>query len=403
MQDGTAQLRIRRLSNFAANGLPVGFECFTINKNIRTGSLPLLGGLYSRELYADLWSWIQEQPGYLITETEWQAKSQANNGNVPFYSSGDGSTTFRVPSLKCWVKSGSEITEVGSYLAAGLPNIIGEIKNNNDGYAVNAAGSTFAEFENNGCYTFEYATGTSISADITTANVMTSINFNASNSNSIYGNSDEVTPESIVGLYCVIAFSTISNVGNLDVQILYNKIIELEGKLENADSTPTGTILPFAGNTIPSGFLACNGAAVSRTTYSALFSAIGTTYGSGDGSSTFNVPQLEDNRFVEFHSTRFVEFHSTRGTKKNAGLPNITGKLNLSKNNTRLVGDVNPSATGAIAVSKTSGSFWRSDAYNNSGTYWSGFTFNAQSSNTIYGDSTTVQPKSLTVRAIIKY
>lgn len=220
MQDGTAQLRIRRLSNFAANGLPVGFEYFTINKNIRTGSLPLLGGLYSRELYADLWSWVQEQPGYLITETEWQSKSQANNGNVPFYSSGDGSTTFRVPSLKCWIKSGSEITEVGSYLEAGLPNITGQFRLANDSAAF-------------GCYFPEgafYASGNNQMGS-PASSVMRQLSdtaFSASLSNSIYGNSDEVTPESIVGLYCVIAFSTISNTGNLDIQTFINQFNQMK-------------------------------------------------------------------------------------------------------------------------------------------------------------------------------
>lgn len=55
---------------------------------------------------------------------------------------------------------------------------------------------------------------------------------------------------------------------------------------------PTGTILPYAPGTAPSGYLLCYGQAVSRSTYAALFSAIGTTYGVGDGSSTFNVPDL---------------------------------------------------------------------------------------------------------------
>lgn len=52
-----------------------------------------------------------------------------------------------------------------------------------------------------------------------------------------------------------------------------------------------GTILPFAG-AIPPGFLLCDGAAVSRETYSLLFAEIGTTYGAGDGSTTFNLPDL---------------------------------------------------------------------------------------------------------------
>src|SRR5690606_13639822 len=55
---------------------------------------------------------------------------------------------------------------------------------------------------------------------------------------------------------------------------------------------PTGAVVPFAGSTAPSGWLLCDGSAVSRTTYSDLFSAISTTYGAGDESTTFNVPDL---------------------------------------------------------------------------------------------------------------
>jgi microcystin-dependent protein len=55
---------------------------------------------------------------------------------------------------------------------------------------------------------------------------------------------------------------------------------------------PAGSVIPFAGSSAPTGFLLCDGSAISRSTYSDLFSAISTTYGSGDGSSTFNVPDL---------------------------------------------------------------------------------------------------------------
>jgi len=53
-----------------------------------------------------------------------------------------------------------------------------------------------------------------------------------------------------------------------------------------------GVIISYPKDTLPTGFLACDGSAVSRTTYSGLFTVIGTTYGTGDGSSTFNVPDL---------------------------------------------------------------------------------------------------------------
>lgn len=55
---------------------------------------------------------------------------------------------------------------------------------------------------------------------------------------------------------------------------------------------PIGTILDYAGNTIPDGYLECDGSAVSRTAYPRLFAAIGTLWGAGDGSTTFNLPDL---------------------------------------------------------------------------------------------------------------
>lgn len=60
-----------------------------------------------------------------------------------------------------------------------------------------------------------------------------------------------------------------------------------------ADS-PIGSIIPFGGITAPNGFLLCQGQAVSRTTYAELFAVIGTSFGSGDGSTTFNVPDLRE-------------------------------------------------------------------------------------------------------------
>ena len=59
-----------------------------------------------------------------------------------------------------------------------------------------------------------------------------------------------------------------------------------------AGMIPSGAVMYFAGQTAPTGWLKANGAAVSRTAYAALFAAIGTTYGAGDGRSTFNLPDL---------------------------------------------------------------------------------------------------------------
>jgi microcystin-dependent protein len=59
-----------------------------------------------------------------------------------------------------------------------------------------------------------------------------------------------------------------------------------------SSSMPTGALMPYAGATAPTGYLLCDGSAVSRTTYAALFAVLSTTYGSGDGSTSFNLPSM---------------------------------------------------------------------------------------------------------------
>ena len=76
---------------------------------------------------------------------------------------------------------------------------------------------------------------------------------------------------------------------------------------EIANGVPAGSIFTFASTTVPSGYLECNGAAVSRSTYASLFSAIGTTHGSGDGSSTFNLPDLRGQFVRGFDNGRGVD------------------------------------------------------------------------------------------------
>ena len=78
---------------------------------------------------------------------------------------------------------------------------------------------------------------------------------------------------------------------------MVNKAIINDGavtpnKLADGVAIPAGTILAFAMNSVPSGWLAANGAAVSRAAYSGLFAAISTVHGVGDGSLTFNLPDL---------------------------------------------------------------------------------------------------------------
>lgn len=80
---------------------------------------------------------------------------------------------------------------------------------------------------------------------------------------------------------------------------------------------PTGAYFPFAGTAAPTGFLIADGAAVSRTTYAALFTVLGTTYGVGDNSTTFNLPNLKGRVAVGVDSTQteFTPIAKTSGAK----------------------------------------------------------------------------------------
>jgi microcystin-dependent protein len=167
---------------------------------------------------------------------------------------------------------------------------------------------------------------------------------------------------------------------------------------------PIGTIIPYTSNgSNPQGFLECNGAAVSREMYPELFSIIGTTYGNGDGSTTFNLPDLRG---------RFIEGNLSAGTIKQAGLPNITGS--------QFLGWGDSSAPTLIMTGINSGSLYSSSDSNSlanikyiqlassiptssATNYNNTINIDASRSSSIYKDSVnTVQPPSLTLRYLIK-
>ena len=82
------------------------------------------------------------------------------------------------------------------------------------------------------------------------------------------------------------------------------------------DLTPAGTIIYSARTTAPTGYIKANGAAVSRTTYATLFTAIGTLYGAGDGSTTFNVPDLRGEFIRGFDDSRGVDSGRSMGSSQ---------------------------------------------------------------------------------------
>lgn len=81
--------------------------------------------------------------------------------------------------------------------------------------------------------------------------------------------------------------ATPSNDGGLGVRL------ESSGYLHPQQLGITGVILPYGGDSAPANWLICDGSAVSRSTYAELFDVVGTKYGNGDGSTTFNLPDLQ--------------------------------------------------------------------------------------------------------------
>ena len=94
--------------------------------------------------------------------------------------------------------------------------------------------------------------------------------------------------------------------------------------LTDIEGVNTGLIIPWSDTTAPSGFLECNGQAVSRSTYAALFAVIGTTYGAGNGSTTFDLPDLQDDVVVGKSPTKALASTGGANTVTSSGNANLS-------------------------------------------------------------------------------
>ena len=159
----------------------------------------------------------------------------------------------------------------------------------------------------------------------------------------------------------------------------------VSGRPDLSALIPPGTIIHYAGRTVPSGWLICNGANVSRTDYAALFAAIGTIYGAGNGSTTFGLPNL-NGRFLEG-----TTYTGSVGTYHSAGLPNISGEYQGGDG-------LNLYSSGAFGFVKESGSQITGGSYKlDIGD------FKASRSSSVFGSSSGVQPPSMALLPCIKF
>lgn len=209
---------------------------------------------------------------------------------------------------------------------------------------------------------------------------------------------------------------------------LKSQLVELTDKLSKTVSP--GTIITSVATSM-NGYFLCDGAAYSRTTYADLFKVIGTTYGSGNGVSTFNVPNFKD-RFLQMVGDKTVIgqmiepglpsiTHLHTGTTDGAGSHSHTrGTMNITGTFDGNTDDGSTYKTGAFYIHSTPGTganggsgagvigfdaskSWTgstSEASNHTHVFTTG---NNSDVNTIFGASTTVQPKSSVVNYFIKF
>jgi microcystin-dependent protein len=173
--------------------------------------------------------------------------------------------------------------------------------------------------------------------------------------------------------------------------------------MSGIEGVNTGLIVPWGSTSVPSGFLECNGSAVSRATYAALFAIVGTTYGSGNGSTTFNVPDLTDKTILSRSNNKALASTGGANTVTNSG--SVGGGLS----NTTLSTAQIPAHTHAQTVfnamgggQAAGGSFRRGASPAASGSTGGGGAHSHNLSANYTGDSTSVLQPYLTLIYIIK-
>lgn len=339
--------RIAENAQIISYDLPVGSYMLWSGKNTPEYFIEPKGQTLLRSEYPELWEF-----------------AQSNELVGKLFGSGDGSTTFTVTDIRnSFIKIANSDANTGIHTEAGLPNITGQV--------------TLTGVEGvNGSGVF-YSDGSSYGRNGGHENyTMTNkVGFDASRSSSIYGNSNTVTPD------------------NWGLKIILKAL-----PTPPSNAVPTGTILDYTGLNAPDGYLVANGAEISRTTFSQLYQwavangliipqeNIPTTahgyFGSGDGSTTFTIPDL---RGV---FKRSADLASNRGgadarVYQDSGAPDHQHIYQQGGNPCQGGWD-NHWAYGRRDDSRA----------------WSGW---ASESNSVYGRSADVRPRSVSTIPILKY
>ena len=162
-------------------------------------------------------------------------------------------------------------------------------------------------------------------------------------------------------------------------------------------SLPSGAVMYFAMQAAPLGWLKADGSAVSRTQYPALFAAIGTTFGAGNGKTTFNLPDLRGEFVRGWDGGRGIDPGRAFGSAQGDAIRNITGSIDTGINSGHQLFD-EATATGALAISQRRWKTWTSDTQDG-GNNPSAFDFDASR---VVPTAAENRPRNIALLACIK-
>ena len=325
--DGTVIWEVQLMAGAErVDGVKIGTISWQLSTTVDSGDLPLLGGTFDKEMYAPLWNYVQTHPDMLVTETEWQQMAESQTSVLKYANTSD--SLFRVPKLLDYAR-GAVQESAGEYEDDGLPNITGTFAHkSNSGYADVASASYSGAFTVvNTELTFGGGVAGSTSGGAGTE-------FDASLSNSIYGNATEVRPKTMLGLYVVKAYSSTTEISDINIQTLLEKA---------GEGFAIGDIKFSFAKVVPNGWLRCDGNLYQRSEYPDLYQwAMDNNYliseetwqstktandggsvgyfSTGDGSTTFRVFNIVD--FVRADSSA-----SNTGTYQTDTMRDISGSV----------------------------------------------------------------------------
>ena len=228
--DVTVKKVLNYLKSSGGGRLPLGHLFAWPFQTPPDGAIQCNGAEYNRALYADFFAHASSK-GWVKTESEWQQIASANGGFCPWYSDGDGSTTFRTPKFAPFMQVAIASRNVGKYHQAGLPDITGSI-------SVSGGESDLSR-----------TTGTLVSSGALTASSLCTTrlagyvecngrhwstrSFSANDSDKTYARSSTVQPESSEWMICVVVFGVATNIGSTDVGNVMSAVAQVQAEIES--------------------------------------------------------------------------------------------------------------------------------------------------------------------------